>query len=150
MPRSLYALAIAASLFGASAASAQPAAAGPNVLRVEVSGVTSSRGHVRLDVCTRSEFLGDYCRYSGSAPAKPGVTIVEVKDLPPGIYAVQCYDDRNDNEKVDRNIIGLPTEAVGFSNNAPVPFSGPSFKEAAFTYVGGEQTIALRLRRFIP
>jgi uncharacterized protein (DUF2141 family) len=51
---------------------------------------------------------------------------------------------------VDRNFIGLPTEGVGFSNNAPVPFSGPSFREAAFTYAGGEQTISLKLRRYLP
>lgn len=145
---------LAASLALGPAARAQPsdeahAAAHGNVLRVVVTGVTTSKGHVRVDVCTRSEFLGD-CRYSGAAPAKPGATVVEVRDLPPGVYAVQAYDDRNDNEKVDRNVIGLPTESVGFSNNAPVPFTGPSFKEAAFSYAGGEQTISLHLRRFIP
>ena len=127
----------------------QPAGGQTNVLRVAVSGVSSSRGHVRVDVCGRTEFLSS-CRYSGSAPAKPGETVVEVKDLPPGIYAVQAYDDRNDNQKVDRNLIGMPTEGVGFSNNAPVPFSGPRFNDAAFTYDGGEQTISLHLRRFIP
>ena len=154
MLRFLIVAALTASL-ATTAAQAQPAdqseAAGgqPNVLRVAVSGVSSSRGHVRVDVCGRTEFLSS-CRYSGSAPAKPGETVVEVKDLPPGIYAVQAYDDRNDNQKVDRNLIGMPTEGVGFSNNAPVPFSGPSFKDAAFTFDGGEKTISLHLRRFIP
>jgi uncharacterized protein (DUF2141 family) len=154
--RFLIAAALAASLAASLAApaaraqSADDAAAGrSNVLRVTVAGVSSSRGHVRVDVCSRTEFLGE-CRYSGSAPAQPGATIVEVRDLPPGVYAVQAYDDRNDNQKVDRNLIGLPTEGVGFSNNAPVPFSGPSFKAAAFAYRGGEQSISLRLRRFIP
>lgn len=99
-------------------------------------------------MCSRSEFLGE-CRYSGSAPAKPGGAIVEVKDLPPGVYAVQAYDDRNDNQKVDRNFVGLPTEAVGFSNNAPVPFTGPSFKASSFTYAGGEQQISLRLHSYL-
>ena len=76
--------------------------------------------------------------------------MVEVKDLPPGVYAVQAYHDRNDNHKVDRNFLGLPVEAVGFSNDAPVGLSGPSFEAARFNFPGGEQTIALRLRRFIP
>ena len=155
LSRLLLGAALAASLAVASGARAQPGeeahapAAHGAVLHVVVTGVTSSKGHVRVDVCTRSEFLGD-CRYSGAAPAKPGATVVEVRDLPPGVYAVQAYDDRNDNQKVDRNVIGLPTESVGFSNNAPVPFTGPSFKEAAFSYAGGEQTISLHLRRFIP
>ncbi len=154
MPRFLIAAALGA-LITASGARAQPQEDGPAeagraaVLRVVVSNVGSARGHVRVDVCSRSEFLHD-CRYSGSAPAKRGVTIVEVRDLPPGVYAVQAYDDRNDNQEVDRNVIGLPTEAVGFSNDPPVPFTGPSFRDAAFAYTGREQSISLKLRRFIP
>ena len=119
------------------------------ILRVMVQNVVSSSGHVRVDVCTRSEFLSK-CRYSGAAPATPGVTMVEVRDLPPGVYAVQAYDDRNDNREVDRNVLGLPTEAVGFSNDAAVGLHGPSFKRAYFVYSGGEQTLSLRLRRFVP
>jgi uncharacterized protein (DUF2141 family) len=120
-----------------------------NVLRVMVRDVAAAAGHVRVDVCTRAEFLSE-CRYGGSAPATPGVTTVEVRDLPPGVYAVQAYHDRNDNRTVDRNILGLPTEPVGFSNDAPVGLTGPSFGAAAFNYPGGEHTISLRLRRFLP
>ncbi|MDB5446682.1 MAG: hypothetical protein JWQ97_1999, partial [Phenylobacterium sp.] len=82
-------------------------AAHPNVLRVVVSGVSSAAGDVRVDVCTRSEFLHD-CRYSASAPATPSVTVVIVKDLPPGVYAIQAYHDRNDNYSVDQNFLGVP------------------------------------------
>jgi uncharacterized protein (DUF2141 family) len=118
-----------------------------NVLRVVVQGVKSARGHVRVDVCPVSDFLKD-CRYGGVAPATPGVTTVIVKDLPPGIYAAQAYQDANDNHSVDRNILGLPTEDVGFSNNAPIGLHPPSFGAAAFSYVGGEQTISFKLRHF--
>jgi uncharacterized protein (DUF2141 family) len=154
LSRLAVAAAFATLLLTAQGASAQPsiessAAPRPNVLRILVSGAGSSEGHVRVDVCTRSEFLHE-CRFSGAAPATPGVTAVEVRDLPPGIYAVQAYHDRNDNHQVDRNRLGLPTEAVGFSNDAPVSFRGPSFGAAAFTFAGGEQTISLRLRRFVP
>jgi uncharacterized protein (DUF2141 family) len=155
LSRLLPVAALASAFLAAQALHAEPADAGRpaatrgNVLRVMVQEVASSRGHVRVDVCTRSEFLSK-CRYSGSAPATPGVTIVEVRDLPPGVYAVQAYDDRNDNREVDRNVLGLPTEAVGFSNDAPVRLHGPSFKAASFNYPGGEQTLSLRLRRFVP
>jgi uncharacterized protein (DUF2141 family) len=148
-------LLIAATLVASLAATARaqspdetPAVTHSGALHVVVTGVSAPGGHVRVDVCSRSEFLRE-CRYSGSAPAKSGATTVEVRDLPPGVYAVQAYDDRNDNDKVDRNLIGLPTEAVGFSNDAPVSFKGPSFKDAAFTYRGGDQSISLRLRRFL-
>lgn len=155
MPRLSAAAALIAALSIGSALHAQPGEAARTeqtrgaVLRVMVQNVTSADGHVRVDVCTRSEFLSQ-CRYGGSAPATRGVTMVEVRDLPPGVYAVQAYDDQNDNHKVDRNVLGLPKEAVGFSNDAPVGVHGPSFKNASFTYSGGEQTISLRIRRYFP
>jgi uncharacterized protein (DUF2141 family) len=152
--RLLLTAALTSALLAGAAARAQPgetvkgAGSGGNILRVIVHNVASAGGHVRVDVCPRTEFLGE-CRYGGSAAATPGITTVEVRDLPPGVYAVQAYYDRNDNREADRNAIGLPTEAVGFSNDAPVGLTGPSFRGASFTYPGGEQTISLRLRRFV-
>jgi uncharacterized protein (DUF2141 family) len=116
-----------------------------NMLRVFVEGVKTSEGHVRVDVCVKSEFLKE-CRYGATSPAVAGVTEVDVADLPPGDYAIQAYHDRNDNGEVDRNFLGLPTELVGFSNDAPLRLTGPSFKAASFDYMGGDKTIRLRLR----
>jgi uncharacterized protein (DUF2141 family) len=130
-----------------AAADTAPAGEPQNVLRVTVEGVKSPRGHIRVDVCPVGDFLKD-CRYGGAAPATPGVTTVIVKDLPPGTYAAQAYQDGNDNHSVDRNILGLPTEGVGFSNNAPIGFHPPSFGSAAFSYAGGEQAISFKLRHF--
>ena len=141
--------AAALSLFVSAAEAADTAPAGEpqNVLRVVVEGVKSPRGHIRVDVCPMSDFLKD-CRYGGVALATPGATTVIVKDLPPGTYAAQAYQDGNDNHSVDRNIIGLPTEGVGFSNNARIGLSPPSFGSAAFSYAGGEQTISFKLHHF--
>jgi uncharacterized protein (DUF2141 family) len=38
--------------------------------------------------------------------------------------------DKNKNGKLDKNYLGIPTEAYGFSNNARRTFSAPSFEEA--------------------
>jgi uncharacterized protein (DUF2141 family) len=116
-------------------------------LRIEVSGIRAPGGHVRVDVCPQDEFLKD-CRYGGSAPATVGVTTVWVANLPPGVYAAQAYHDRNDNHEVDRNVFGLPTEAVGFSNNAKIRLHPPSFRSAAFSYDGGQETISFHLQHF--
>ena len=117
-------------------------------LRVVVSDVRSARGHIRVDVCLAEEFLQD-CYHSGAEPAALGATTVLVPDLPPGVYAVQAYQDENDNHKVDRNGLGLPKEGIGFSNDAPIRLSPPSFRAASFNYTGGDHTIRLRLRHFL-
>ena len=53
-------------------------------------------------------------------------------DLPEGKYAVAIYQDANRNKILDKNLLGIPTEIYGFSNNARRTFSAPSFQEAKF------------------
>jgi uncharacterized protein (DUF2141 family) len=77
-------------------------------LSVWVSGVSNDRGHVVIDVCTRAEFLGPRCAYHGSTRAKQGTAIVNVASVLPGSYAIQTYNDENDNLTVDRNFFGHP------------------------------------------
>ena len=55
-----------------------------------------------------------------------------VKDIPAGTYAVNGFLDLNDNEKLDYNLVGAPTEPYGFSNDARGLYGPPSFADAAF------------------
>ena len=47
-------------------------------------------------------------------------------------YAIAVYHDINENNKLDINIFGAPTESYGFSNHARGFFSAPDFSEASF------------------
>lgn len=124
----------------------QPSWAG--TLDVAVSGVPDARGHVRVAVCERAEFLRPHCLHHAFAPAVAGTTMVRVPDLPPGIYAVQAWHDANDNGRIDRNWLGLPTEAIGFSRDAPMRFGPPRFDDAAISVGPIVSRFALRLRSF--
>jgi uncharacterized protein (DUF2141 family) len=53
-------------------------------------------------------------------------------NLPEGEYALAIYQDENRNKILDKNLLGVPTEIYGFSNNARRSFSAPSFQEAKF------------------
>ena len=53
-------------------------------------------------------------------------------NLPEGEYALAIYQDENRNKILDKNLLGIPTEIYGFSNNARRNFSAPSFQEAKF------------------
>ncbi|MBB5340739.1 aldehyde dehydrogenase family protein [Tunturiibacter gelidoferens] len=66
-------------------------------------------------------------------------------DLPPGIYAVTVYEDLNSNHKLDHNLIGLPREPVGVSNNPPARFGPPHFDECSFHLGDTAQTITITL-----
>jgi 4,4'-diapolycopenoate synthase len=64
-------------------------------------------------------------------------------DLPPGIYAVTVYEDLNSNHKLDHNLIGIPREPVGVSNNPPARFGPPRFDECSFHLGDTAQTITI-------
>ena len=54
-----------------------------------------------------------------------------IDDLSSGEYALLVYYDENDNQRIDRNFIGIPVEPIGFSNRY-APKAPPSFSRAAF------------------
>ncbi|HEY5070419.1 MAG TPA: DUF2141 domain-containing protein [Caulobacteraceae bacterium] len=116
------------------------------MVEVSVNGVTDARGHIRVDLCTRDTFLKPSCPYSGAAEAMTGSTTVKIAGVPPGQYAIQAFHDETDQGVVHQNFLGIPREAIGFSNDAPVHLRGPSFADAAFTVERGMQRISIRLR----
>jgi len=122
---------------------ALPALAAP--LQVVVTGVQSSKGNVMVAVCTEREFLQPRCTYNGKAPARPGPVTITI-EVPPGTYAAQAYQDEDNNGEVTLNLLGLPVEPLGFSNNAAIRFSAPRFRDAAFQVgaMGGRIEIALK------
>jgi uncharacterized protein (DUF2141 family) len=130
---------VAALLVGAEE---QPA----SFLDVTVDNVRSDHGRVRVAVCTEREFLSMHCSWIGSAPAQPGAVTVRVAGIPPGVYAVEAYQDENENRQIDRNLIGMPIEGIGFSRDARFRFGPPRFADAAVTLGpdGGQIRLSLR------
>jgi len=117
-------------------------------LSVVVEGVRDSEGYVRVDVCTQDTFLGRQCKTSGAAPAQKGVTEVVVTHLPPGVYAIQAFHDRNSDGRLNRGLLGVPVEEVGFSESPPLGLHGPSFQRSAFVHGDVAQTVTVHLNRF--
>lgn len=58
-----------------------------------------------------------------------------VKDLPPGNYAIALYHDYNSDGTCNTNLIGVPTESYGFSNNIKPFLSAPSFQDTKFSHL---------------
>ncbi len=127
-------------------------AAGPQPgapIEVAVTNVTTAKGRIHVDICPKERFLKEDCAWSGEAPATIGTTVVTVANVPPGLYAAQAFHDRNGDGKVDRALFGIPTEPIGFSNDAPVHLSPPKWADAAFRHDEKPQRITLKLRSFL-
>jgi|TARA_B110000305_G_scaffold95704_2_gene107789 uncharacterized protein (DUF2141 family) len=67
------------------------------------------------------------------------------KNLRHKSYAAAVYHDVNGNGVLDKNLLGMPTEPYGFSNNARNRFSAPAFSQAAFKHLNNQKiTIELQ------
>jgi uncharacterized protein (DUF2141 family) len=66
-------------------------------------------------------------------------------DIPPGTYALGVVHDENMNGKLDTRWLGIPKEGYGFSNDAKVFLSAPSFSAASFRYDGQDMVLTIRL-----
>lgn len=67
-------------------------------------------------------------------PIKNKEAIVTIDSLKYGVYAIRVYQDKNKNKKLDSDILGIPTENYGFSNNASGWFGPPSWDKAKFVF----------------
>ena len=62
------------------------------------------------------------------------------KSVPPGNCAIAILHDENNNQRMDKNGLGIPKEGYGFSKNASAPFGPPSNRKASFINTEKTQT----------
>ena len=124
---------------------------GAATLSVHFIGLKSSQGAVMVAV------FNSEAAYENSGTASEAATRslrLEIKDgaasatlegIPPGQYAIKAFHDLNGDAKLNTNLFGIPTEPVGFSNDAPVHMHAPFWKETVFVVHAGENAISIHL-----
>jgi len=68
-----------------------------------------------------------------------------IEDLPFGEYAIKLYHDENENRKLDRNMLGIPSETFGFSNNATGSFGPADYEDTKFIFNSSGQKHEINL-----
>lgn len=146
-------IALALLALGAAArAEAQDGCTGPaGALRfyVTVEGVRSSHGLIAVTLYaddSRRFLARRGSLYVGRVPARAGATRVCIHLPGPGTYALAVYHDADGNRSFNRNMIGLPAEGYGFSNNAPTIFGLPSFSRVRMAVPRTNMGMTIRLR----
>ncbi|NKB77634.1 MAG: DUF2141 domain-containing protein [Gammaproteobacteria bacterium] len=68
-----------------------------------------------------------------------------VKSLVDGEYAIRVMQDLNNNGEMDTNLVGMPNEPWGTSNNATGSFGPPAWEDAKFELSAGGATQTITL-----
>lgn len=135
-----------------------PALAGE--LRVDIDGLRAPKGAVliglydsaqsfdrAIELAGQSGYRNDPQRVAGAALRVDGGTKASIAfgSLAPGQYAVIVFHDEDGDGRLNKNVLGMPTEPYGFSNAARGFLSAPSFKDAAVAFDGTDLTVAISL-----
>lgn len=142
-----------AGLLGLSALVAAPAVAQPvradgATLVVHVRNVSPKGGILRLGLYDQARYPDDDSTPAASADVKAesGETVVTLKDVAPGIYAIEAYQDINSNDKMDTSWFGFPLEPFGFSRDAKPHLSKPAFAQVKFDVAPGMNVQTMHLQ----
>lgn len=102
-------------------------------IKVTIKGFPDNSGNSYVALYRSSDdFPVHGKQYKGIiAPIKEKRAEVNFTGLSSGKYAVAVFHDKNKSGKLDKNMLGIPTESYGFSNNARETFSAPSFSSAS-------------------
>ena len=76
---------------------------------------------------------------------KTGDLVYTIKNIKPGKYTMAVFHDINMDEKLNTNMLGIPTEPYGFSNNARGTFGPPSLADQTFS-VSSETKMSITLK----
>ncbi|RSK51019.1 DUF2141 domain-containing protein [Hymenobacter rigui] len=118
-------------------------------ITVVVSALASTNSAVKLYFYNvREKFLtkGGYAFMKVVKPGGQRQVSLPV-DLPPGDWAVAITQDVNNNDRLDKNLMGIPTEPFAFSNNVRPRFAPPAFDECKFTVGGPARVVSIVLTK---
>jgi uncharacterized protein (DUF2141 family) len=120
-------------------------------LTVVVNGVASRRGVINIGLYYGADGYSNMKHnqvYQGKqVNASEERLEIIFTGLETGEYGVSVYHDENGNGKLDTNVLGIPKEKYGFSNNASGLFGPPSFADAKIEVTGNRsQKIEIELK----
>lgn len=98
-----------------------------------LTGVKEAEGEIRIAVFNSKASYTKETVFAEIIPVQSTEVNWSIPDLPYGEYAIAVYHDKNTNGELDTNLLGIPKELYGFSNNARGRFGPASWNDAMFT-----------------
>ena len=126
-------------------------AAGTGKIKLMITGFKTADGIVRVVLVNSKEsYLKDAGQETGpAASVKVGADMkaqYTFDNVAYGAYVIKIYHDVNNNNKLDKNMLGIPKEPYGFSNNARGKMGLPSYDAVTFQFNAPEQVLQVEVK----
>jgi uncharacterized protein (DUF2141 family) len=112
--------------------------AAQNDITVFIQNFASNTGMVRVGLYDEAGDFLERPYQSRSSQISERTATVTFQDVPDGTYAISCFHDEDNNEKLNMIMGMMPTEDYGCSNGAKGFFGPPKWEDASFTLGGGQ------------
>lgn len=117
---------------------------------LEAKGFKNDDGKARILIFSTKEKKGFPSNYNNSyikkvVDIKNKQVVVTFDEIPFGDYAISVHHDVNGDGKVNTNLIGIPKEGLGSSNDAKGNFGPPKFEQAKFILNSKEKIIKINI-----
>ncbi len=118
-------------------------------ISIEVNAIKTTKGLIRVAVYKGAKNFNkepDYAFAFSKEQLKNGQLNCQFQ-LPVGNYAFCILDDLDANNEMDFNLIGIPKEGFGFSNNAKIRFfKAPSFEDCKVKVENATEQLEIKVR----
>ncbi len=124
---------------------ALPSAALAADLDLKIENVRGPAGELRVGVFGSEADYRKTALKAVKAPASGDPVSIRIPDLAAGEYAVAVFHDKNGNQKLDSNMLGIPKEPYGFSGSDRKPAGAATWEQAKFKIGADGGTVTVRL-----
>ena len=97
-------------------------------LEMEINNLKSNKGPLYIRILDENENPV----IVGTSPVINYSSEISFDSIFPGKYAIQFFHDENENQKMDFNLIGIPKEKFGSSNDVKPILGPPKFEKMLF------------------
>ena len=108
-------------------------------LEMEINNLKSNKGPLYIRILDENEnpvIVGTSSVINYSSK-------ISFDSISPGKYAIQFFHDENENQKMDFNLIGIPKEKFGSSNNVKPVLGPPKFEKMLINLNDSEKIIII-------
>ena len=113
-------------------------------IKVAIPNVSGNEGVVIVALYDSHEnFMKRKVLTTKKGSIENGISKVVFENVAPGIYAIVCVHDKNENNRMDFDLNGMPLEDYGSSNNV-MRMGPPDFESAKFTVENKSVDLTIR------
>ena len=108
-------------------------------LEMEINNLQSNNGPLYIRILDGNENPV----IVGTSPVINYSSEISFDSIFPGKYAIQFFHDENENQKMDFNLIGIPKEKFGSSNDVKPILGPPKFEKMLFEIYQDKKIVML-------